>query len=174
MANEQVTQGALANRNGRAVENMIKQTFLTYGIDVFSESLTKRKPSLLHNKDKYVLTNVKYENIYGRNGRSDFLIKNKGKNTRVEVRFQSSNGSVDEKMPCLLLNAMQFPEKHVILVVDGDGYRPGAREWLIRQVNDNSLGLKAAGKKLQVMTIGEFTSWAAKELAPPVKKAANA
>ena len=47
---------------------------------------------------------------------------------RVEAKWQQAAGSVDEKYPYMLLNGIyQYPEKEIIFVVDGGGYKPGAR-----------------------------------------------
>ena len=38
---------------------------------------------------------------------------------------------MDEKFPYLYLNCIQaMPEREIILLIDGNGYKPGALAWL--------------------------------------------
>lgn len=73
---------------------------------------------------------------------------------------QATAGSVDEKYPYMLLNAIsQYSEKEVILIVDGGGYKPGSRQWVKTQISSNWLNFKSSGKKIRLMFIAEFVNW---------------
>lgn len=56
----------------------------------------------------------------------------------IQSKWQSSGGSVDEKYPFEVLSIAQG-EFDTIIVLDGGGYTPGARQWLINQAGKNRL-----------------------------------
>lgn len=58
-----------------------------------------------------------------------------------------------------------FEEKDIILIVDGKGYKPGARKWLTEQVDKRWLLENQDDKRIQVMTISEFIVYFNKNLA---------
>ena len=96
------------------------------------------KSTLLFNRAK----NVPFTTIYGSEGKTEFVIYDTKteRSIRVESKYQATAGSVDEKYPYMLLNAIsQYPEKEVILIVDGGGYKPGSRQWLKTQLSSNWL-----------------------------------
>lgn len=69
----------------------------------------------------------------------DFLVYN---NTRfsngliIECKWQQSAGSVDEKFPYLVFNVIKTGIPSIILL-DGGGYKPAAKEWLSEQVKEH-------------------------------------
>lgn len=69
----------------------------------------------------------------------------------VEVKWQQSTGSVDEKFPYLALNIQQCYPCPAIVIADGGGQRPGALQWLRGQVSGNLLA---------VFSLSEFLAWA--------------
>jgi len=78
-----------------------------------------------------LLKNVPYITIYGGNGRGEFVLTLDGKkDIRIECRFQNVAGSVDEKLPYFFETALAFEERIVILIVEGEGYKHGAKAWL--------------------------------------------
>ena len=89
-----------------------------------------------------------------------FVIVVGARKIRIEVKHQSVVGSVDEKYSYMLLNAIyQYPEKEIIFIVDGEGYKPGARKWLETSIKNNWLNFKKRGKGIKLMTITEFMNW---------------
>ena len=67
---------------------------------------------------------------------------------RIECKYQQSAGSVDEKLPYLFMNFTQsIPEEEAIIVIEGNGFKVGAKEWLRK---------KCAGTKVSVMSLEEF------------------
>lgn len=158
-----LSQGARANRNGKQFENMCIPLFESHGFLV----LDKKKFKALERKgllpSKYVLKNAPFQSIYNHEGHTEFVIFDNSAATtrciRIENKYQESAGSVDEKFPYMLLNAIQaYPEKEVVLVVDGNGYKPGARQWLIDRINENWLSF-APRKDIKIFNIIEFVSW---------------
>lgn len=73
----------------------------------------------------------------------------------VEVKWQQSTGSVDEKFPYLALNIQQCYPCPALVIADGGGQRPGALQWLRGQV---------AGNLLAVFSLAEFLAWANRNL----------
>lgn len=52
----------------------------------------------------------------------------------LESKWQDTGGTVDEKLPFLVANIRERYPCPAIIVLHGDGYRPGAARWLRRQV----------------------------------------
>lgn len=158
-----ITQGAQANLNGKVFEEMMIPIFKANGFEIFNESQLNKDKKLqehLSSIDKYVIKNASYITIYNEGGRTEFLIIYKERKIRVEAKYQASPGSVDEKYPYMLLNGIyKYPEKEVIFVVDGGGYKIGALTWLREQINNNWLDYKQKGKDIKLMSIVEFVNW---------------
>ena len=153
------TQGAQANKNGRVFELMMIPIFKDAGFEIFSEADFK-KNSIQNTKKKYVIKNSSYNTIYNEVGRTEFVIVFNDRKIRVEAKYQSVPGSIDEKYPYMLLNGIyRYPEKEIIFVVDGSGYKPGARKWLEDHINNNWLNYKEQGKTITLMTITQFANW---------------
>lgn len=69
----------------------------------------------------------------------------------IESKWQSSQGSADEKYPYLVLNIKECYPCPVIILADGDGARPGAIRWLKSQIDGSSL--------YAVFSIKELVTW---------------
>ena len=52
-----------------------------------------------------------------------------------------------------------MPEPHVIILIDGGGAKPNAVAWLKRAAQ-NGLPGNDRGKRIQVMSLADFTAWA--------------
>ncbi|MBE6423073.1 PD-(D/E)XK nuclease superfamily protein [Succinivibrio dextrinosolvens] len=154
-------QGTLANSNGKVVETMLLPLFTKNGFEVLSYK-DYSKLTAESRPPKYVIKEVPFTTIYNAPGRTEFVIVDTTQNRtiRIESKYQATAGSVDEKYPYMFLNAVeQYPEKEIILIVDGDGYKAGAREWLERKINENWLDFKGKGKTIKLMKIIEFINW---------------
>ena len=91
--------------------------------------------------------------IYGLPLFADFWIKGAPgyhNGLALEVKWQQSQGSVDEKFPYLVLNIQQCYPCPAIVIADGGGQRPGALQWLRSQASDNLLA---------VHSLAEFLAW---------------
>ena len=144
--------------------------FKKAGYSIFKNSEIKKNPHILDNINRYVVKNVPFKTIYNSNGRTEFLIckiDNESKRyIRVEAKHQSKPGSVDEKFPYMLLNGIyQYPENEVVFVIDGGGYKPGARKWVQDQIDNDWLEYKERGKDIKLMDINEFLDFFRTELA---------
>lgn len=69
----------------------------------------------------------------------------------IESKWQQSAGSVDEKWPYLVQNIIECFPCPAIVGIHGGGFRPGAEQWLRRQVRGNLFG---------VFRLEEFLTWA--------------
>ena len=156
-----ISQGAQANRNGKVFENMMIPIFEAAGFVVLSErELKKKTDDELREMTRYIVRNASYMTIYNSEGKTEFVIVDASRRVRVEAKYQAAAGSVDEKYPYMLLNGiLKYPESEIIFVVDGGGYKPGAREWLRRQIENDWLDFRESGKDIKLMTIAEFMNW---------------
>ena len=132
---------------------------ISYGITSFFYSKiinTFAKNLVTLKADSFLLKNVPYTNMYGGASRGEFVLKLQGKAPiRIECRSQEVHGSVDEKLPYLLGNCISFEEKDVIIILEGGGMRPEARNYL-KEVTKRSLPL---GKNIKVMSFYQFYRW---------------
>lgn len=158
-----LTQGGEANRTGKVLENEVER-FLDVEFNIFPVNYkTYFEEAIVEpeNARGILLKNVPYTNIYGGKGRGEFLLSVNGKTeARIECRFQQSPGSVDEKFPYLFETAVAFEERIVILIVEGDGYKNGAKEWLKSKCE------AVKYKEIYMFTLEEFKSWAKDYLKP--------
>jgi hypothetical protein len=72
----------------------------------------------------------------------------------IDTIWQKSSGSVDSKFPYLVANIKEKYPYPTIIVIDGGGYRKGARTWLQNQVDE---------KLLHVFSVEEFKEWVEQE-----------
>lgn len=185
MADDGMTQGARANANGQIFEMQLVPLFegngyvcikyseykkdlqLVEKLENNPSARTRTKPKHYAEMDKLVIMQYPFTSIYGQEGKTEFLIVNRLKSRviRVECKWQQAAGSVDEKFPYMYLNCLYgYEEVEVVLIVDGGGYKPGARAWLERVVEDKWLVDEENPKKISIMTISEFTAWFNKEM----------
>ncbi|MFA7436496.1 MAG: PD-(D/E)XK nuclease superfamily protein [Bacilli bacterium] len=162
--NRIVQGGSTANLNGRIFEETLIPIFENHGYTVFKNRDLKKRQGLEQYEmlDKKVLLSAPFVSIYGHTGKTEFLITNRHLNReiRVECKWQQSAGSVDEKFPYMLLNCIYaFRENDIILIVDGDGYKPSARAWLRNKINERWLLEDQPNKEIQLMTLSEFITY---------------
>ncbi|HIE35187.1 MAG TPA: 4-diphosphocytidyl-2C-methyl-D-erythritol kinase [Campylobacterales bacterium] len=153
------TQGNRANSSGNVLEQTVISTLKAKGFEVAKYREWEK------DKDKYskelLLKNVPFKTIYGHKGNTEFLLKSEKYNLeiRIECKWQQSKGSVDEKFPYLYLNCIEvMPEKEIIIIVDGGGYKEGALEWLKNSAKEHKYQ-KDTTKKIEVMNLSDFIIW---------------
>tara|TARA_R110000744_G_scaffold105814_2_gene201978 strand:- start:614 stop:1135 length:522 start_codon:yes stop_codon:yes gene_type:complete len=139
-----------ANNNGMKLESetaSLVTKYLSYAVEPYRTTKTK---------DNVLLKNAPYRSIYGRNSRTEFLLLHGGRRIRIECKAQHSQGSVDEKLPYLYENFKRaIPEKEAIIVIEGEGFKKGSKEWLRH---------KARGTKIQVFSLTQFEEYLSKGL----------
>ena len=149
-------QGTKANKNGISLENLVEDCVVEH-LCVPSERYSQTDL-----REDILLKGVPYTNIYGSNRcRSEFVLCLEGREIRIECKAQHSAGSVDEKLPYLYMNFTQtIEEDEAIIVIEGDGFKKGAKEWLRSMCK---------GTKVRVMSFAEFREECKKGL-PKAKK----
>ena len=155
------TQGNAANSSGNVLEHTVISTMTAKGFQAVMYREWQKSPSLYGGE--LLLKNVPYNTIYGHQGNTEFLLKSASRNIeiRIECKWQQAAGSVDEKFPYLYLNCIEtMPENHIIILVDGGGYKQGAINWLNTAVNSRRYQSQNNGKTIQVMNLVEFIRWA--------------
>lgn len=114
--------------------------------------------------NELLLTDVPYDTIYQHSGKTEFLLKSERYNLeiRIECKWQQVAGSVDEKLPYLYLNSIEaMPEKHIVVVIDGNGWKTGAIPWLKEAaVNRKYTTSESPKKKIEILSLAEFMTWA--------------
>lgn len=133
------TQGNIANSSGNVLEQTVALTLKAKDFEVLKYRDWEKNKEL-YGKE-LLLENVPFETIYGHKGNTEFLLKSElyDLEIRIECKWQQSAGSVDEKFPYLYLNCIDtMPEKDIIIIIDGGGYKEGALAWL-KNAADNHL-----------------------------------
>jgi len=156
-----MSQGGFANDAGGTLEGTVISTLGKKGFEVVPYSKWVKKPDKFGNE--LLLRNVPFTTIYGHPGKTEFLIKSAQHDMeiRIECKWQQSSGSVDEKFPYLYLNCIEaMPEKNIIIIVEGGGYKQGALQWLKDAVAQQKYLGHNQGKNIRVMSLPEFIAWA--------------
>jgi len=155
------TQGNIANSSGNVLEQTVISTFKAKGFEIEMYRVWEKNPNKYG--DELLLKNVPYETIYGHSGNTEFLLKSKSRSLeiRIECKWQQSAGSVDEKFPYLYLNCIEsMPEKDIVIVVDGGGYKQGALDWIKNAIKDNKYQNEDTQKNIKIMSLIDFIKWA--------------
>ena len=152
MVKEKDVQGSRANKAGKKLEEMVAGEFIKHS--VYPMSYRDWVDGGNMNVKGTLVKNVPYINIYGHTGRTEFVLVRDGfTNVRIECRSQQVAGSVDEKLPCLFENSVACEERTVILVVEGNGFKKGAKQWL----TDKAAAVRH--KNIYVMSFAELQKW---------------
>ena len=145
--------GAIANRQGNILEQQVRQAFASHGFRevAFAEYEKLASGSTLPGVPvpDLLVRRVPYQSIYGHRGVTEFLAvsASRGLAIRIECKWQQSQGSVQA-----------MPEREIILLIDGNGYKPGALAWLKQAVASQD------AKLIHVFNLVEFLVWANRRL----------
>lgn len=160
------TQGGIANKQGRVLEDTVVSLFTRHGFKEIKHSEWRKQqngygPELL-------IRDVPYASIYGHRAKTEFLAVSSRLNRRIriECKWQQSPGSVDEKFPYLYLNCVfGMPEDEIVIILDGGGAKEQAVQWLRNMVKKRWLLDDDVSKKtIYVFSVSEFITWANKTL----------
>jgi len=133
--------GTTANASGKTGEQLIVNQLMASGYVEASQEdhhliraalLAGVELALLVKPGTYYRQLPAFRSIYGVPFKADFVIAplEPAKPVLVEMKYQSSAGSVDEKLPFWLLSLEALSDKvQPVLVIFGDGCRQGAIEW---------------------------------------------
>jgi hypothetical protein len=132
-----MSSGTRANKTGNALESFVEDTLKRNG---YTEFINHKKQVFAMRKaiggKQYSKQPYCGQSIYGTDRRCDFLVMNKEKfpdSLIIECKWQESAGSVDEKYPFVMLNITKIGVPTIVLI-DGDGYKKQAFDWLKSQV----------------------------------------
>lgn len=159
-----MAKGKSANTTGNQLEIAVLTVLSNKGFEIEMYRVWEKNP------EKYgselLLKNVPFETIYGHKGNTEFLLISKKYNLRIriECKWQQSAGSVDEKLPYLYLNTIEaMPEKDVMILIDGEGFKAGAKTWLRKAVKNKLYTTdKNKDSNIMVFSLAEFFTWANK------------
>lgn len=166
-SNEELSQGARANVAGKAYEDILINLFQSYGYEVLKWSKWRDRGIPLEESGKVAIQQFPFKSIYEHNGKTEYLIVNNEKDllVRVELKTQRAAGSKDECLPYLYLNSVYaYPENNVILLIEGDGFKPGAKKWLRNAVDTRWLLENDSEKDIKMFDLSGFIQYFIKYL----------
>jgi hypothetical protein len=161
-----MSQGYEANHSGKFLEDIVQREFMARGFLFRSHGEDAGNLDMFSRR--IALRNVPYCSIYDCTSRSEFVVTDGSRKVRIECRWQEVSGSVDEKYPFLLRNAIErMPEREVLILLGGDGARAAAVNWLKVEAS------RVLAKKIYVLNINEFPRWVRDEFMRPSAEAAE-
>ena len=147
-------QGRNANESGALLEGAIRGVLTSKGFRFVAGA--QWSESLAYGEDlpRFVVTDAPYQTIYGGRKKIEFLVISGDRQILIESKRQAQSGSTDEKLPFVYENALaNLPERETVLVMSGEGWRPGASSWIRARA--------AATDGFYVFTPDEFIAWIA-------------
>ena len=155
-------KGRKINITGSQLEKAVQTVLLEKGFEI--EMYRKWKANTDSYGKELLLKNVPFTTIYGHGGNTEFLLLSEKYNLkiRIECKWQQSAGSVDEKLPYLYLNTIEaMPEKDIMILIDGDGFKPGAKTWLKNAIEQKLYTSEEnCDINIRVFSLTEFFTWA--------------
>jgi hypothetical protein len=157
-----MNKGTKGNITGNQLEVAVQTVLSGKGFSILNYREWLKNPNQFG--EELLLKNVPFETIYKHKGNTEFLLLSKKYNLtiRIECKWQQVAGSVDEKLPYLYLNSIEaMPEKEIMILIDGVGWKKGAIEWLKSAVNERKYTTKENNAKvIKVFSLAEFFTWA--------------
>lgn len=155
-------KGRKTNITGSQLEKAVQTVLLEKGFEI--EMYRKWKANTDSYGKELLLKNVPFTTIYGHGGNTEFLLLSEKYNLkiRIECKWQQSAGSVDEKLPYLYLNTIEaMPEKDIMILIDGNGFKPGAKTWLKNAIEQKLYTSEEnCDINIKVFSLTEFFTWA--------------
>jgi hypothetical protein len=129
-------QGQKAVKTGKMLEGMIKSMLVEAKYKSMPDIEVAESMLSLGLKNKWFCPQYnRLKGIYGVSLRIDFMLVNPDtfpNGLAIEVKFQRTAGSVDEKYPYVILNMRHVYETYKVnsvLFLEGGGYRPCSLAW---------------------------------------------
>jgi DpnII restriction endonuclease len=148
--------------SGNLLEQTVKTICKQKGFEIAKYNEWNKNPEKFGSE--LLLTDVPYDTIYKHAGKTEFLLKSaKHKlEIRIECKWQQVAGSVDEKLPYLYLNSIEaMPEKHIVVVTGGKGWKTGAIPWLKEAAANRKYTTSSNSDKIiEILSLEEFMTWA--------------
>ena len=134
-----MSSGKKANKTGISLESFVERALVTSDY----KKIIKNKVNTIHEASsligRFYITQAPADlTIYNTKRTSDFFVINNdifSDGLIIECKWQQVAGSVDEKYPFLFENIKKTGVPTIILL-DGGGYKPGAKEWLMSKVKE--------------------------------------
>ena len=130
-----MTNGSKANKTGHVAEQAVACL-------------------LREHKIKFKHHSVVGKTIYGTPLKCDFVLEKL--KILIEVKWQQSAGSVDEKYPFTVACLKLQKDYRSIIVVDGGNQRAAAIEWLKKQIDDTLIGVYSVSEFIVFLNNGEL------------------
>ena len=158
------SKGANSNTSGSQLEVAVKTVLAGKGFELVNYRVWDKSQEKYG--DELLLENVPFTTVYEHKGNTEFLLVSKKYKLqiRIECKWQQTAGSVDEKLPYLYLNTIEaMPEKSIMILIDGDGWKAGSIKWLKDAVKEKKYTTQENNdKKILVFSLTEFFTWANK------------
>ena len=155
-------KGTKGNITGNQLEVAVQTVLAGKGFDIQMYRKWNKNPQKFGNE--LLLKNVPFKTIYNHKGNTEFLLLSQEYNLkiRIECKWQQVAGSVDEKLPYLYLNTIEaMPEKDIIILIDGDGWKKGAKAWLKSAVTERKYTTENNNNKnIRIFSLADFFTWA--------------
>ncbi len=160
-----MSQGGRAVISGNVLEKTVEVILQSHGYIEICRDLPKKRrrdwlvysidPPKRYAKQVYIGLGIYKTDIY-----VDFYIFDTiaiPAGLIIECKWQQAGGSVDEKLPYLNLNIQTCYPSPAVVLIDGEGMKKGAIDWLTKQVNSNP-------NLLGVHNLTSFMIWANRHL----------
>lgn len=140
----------------RLLEEDIIRTAKMLGIHICRHESAKDALDMFANIR--LIQNVPFTNVWGYEGRSEFVLQSQipARSIRIECKYQNGSGSTDDKLVKTVVELQTtIPEDESILVIDGIGWDKRK----IQKVKEWAANGKFGPKALAVMSATEFKPW---------------
>jgi len=157
-------KGTKSNVSGNQLEEAVRSVLIKKGFVHTKYREWEKNPDNFGKE--LLLENAPFTTVYEHKGNTEFLLISEKYNLRIriECKWQQVSGSVDEKLPYLYLNTIEaMPEKSIMILIDGSGWKVGAIKWLKDAVkNKKYTNENNKDKEIYVFNLTEFFTWANK------------
>ena len=138
-----MNQGKQANKTGRNLEHQIKEVLVSSGYNEIKDKKLFLDDLVFFEKVFSIHCYIG-NSIYGTKLFTDIILYHPEKypnRLAIEIKWQQVSGSVDEKFPYIIENVKKRFPCPAIIILDGDGYKLGAKKWLEDQIDNKFLGV---------------------------------
>jgi hypothetical protein len=146
-------QGKAAATNGLRLEAKVEAELEKLGMHVMSHREFESGFIAAPEGSKgLLLKRVPHITPYGTQGYHEFSLRGVVPgNVRIECRSQQVAGTADEKLMYLLDSVKIMQEGVSWIILDGDGFRPGAKDWIKKSAD--------AVKYKKIKVFNSFAEW---------------
>lgn len=166
--------GAEANKSGLTWEAWVKTVAEKQGFSVLNYKL-REKYKVPTEQRRVIWTHVPYKTIFHNiknpsKASTEYVVEYKNQKVRIECKWQSTAGSVDEKYPFMYLNAvLTMEEDTIVFALGGEYFENGkgreVREWLAKVCKNTpdwfseKILERQKNRELLVLTPSTFAKW---------------